>query len=94
MLHKKKAQRDHSQVLYILFPIIFSNVFQYIVLGCYNKFQEPGTYLCVVCDQSLFSSDTKFDSGCGWPAFKDVIDEGKVKLTADTSAGIKHEFSS
>lgn len=47
-----------------------------------------GTYLCVVCDEELFTSDTKFDSGCGWPAFKDVINQGKVKLTTDTSAGI------
>ncbi|XP_018319436.1 methionine-R-sulfoxide reductase B1 isoform X2 [Agrilus planipennis] len=55
--------------------------------GCYNKFYEPGTYVCIVCEQILFSSDTKYDSGCGWPAFNDVVDQGRVKLSPDTSGG-------
>ncbi|XP_059485267.1 methionine-R-sulfoxide reductase B1 isoform X2 [Neocloeon triangulifer] len=56
--------------------------------GKYNKHSEGGTYYCVVCHESLFSSDTKFESGCGWPAFNDVLDSGKVKLTKDTSHGM------
>ncbi|CAG9854945.1 unnamed protein product [Phyllotreta striolata] len=53
--------------------------------GCYNKTYNEGVYVCVVCEQHLFSSDTKYDSQCGWPAFNDVLDEGKVKLRPDTS---------
>ena len=53
--------------------------------GCYNKYFQPGVYTCIVCEQELFSSDTKYDHGCGWPAFNDVLDQGKVKLTKDTS---------
>ncbi|KAH0569201.1 methionine-R-sulfoxide reductase B1 isoform X2 [Cotesia glomerata] len=53
--------------------------------GCYNKFYEKGTYTCIVCHQELFSSETKYDSGCGWPAFNQVLDQGKIKLTKDTS---------
>ncbi|XP_072743184.1 methionine-R-sulfoxide reductase B1 isoform X3 [Anoplolepis gracilipes] len=53
--------------------------------GCYNKFYEKGTYTCIVCDQELFSSDTKYDSGCGWPAFNEVLDQGRIKLTKDAS---------
>ncbi|KAK7602915.1 hypothetical protein V9T40_006889 [Parthenolecanium corni] len=53
--------------------------------GKYNKTYDKGTYCCIVCDIPLFSSDTKFDSGCGWPAFNEVLDQGKVKLTKDTS---------
>ncbi|XP_058117090.1 methionine-R-sulfoxide reductase B1 isoform X1 [Anopheles coustani] len=53
--------------------------------GKYNKFYEKGTYVCVVCSQELFSSDTKYDSGCGWPAFNDVLDQGKVTLHKDPS---------
>ncbi|XP_014611807.1 methionine-R-sulfoxide reductase B1 isoform X3 [Polistes fuscatus] len=55
--------------------------------GCYNKFYQNGTYTCIVCDQELFSSDTKYDSGCGWPAFNEVLDQGRIKLTKDTSHG-------
>ncbi|XP_053690701.1 methionine-R-sulfoxide reductase B1 isoform X1 [Sabethes cyaneus] len=53
--------------------------------GKYNKCYDKGTYICVVCSQELFSSDTKYDSGCGWPAFNDVLDKGKVTLHADAS---------
>ncbi|XP_024940790.1 methionine-R-sulfoxide reductase B1 isoform X4 [Cephus cinctus] len=59
--------------------------------GCYNKFYDKGTYTCIVCDQELFSSDTKYDSGCGWPAFNEVLDQGRVKLTKDTSNVIKKQ---
>ncbi|KAJ8974923.1 hypothetical protein NQ317_010206 [Molorchus minor] len=55
--------------------------------GTYNKKYDAGTYVCIVCEQPLFSSDTKYDSGCGWPAFNDVLDQGKVKLSPDTSGG-------
>ncbi|XP_032592811.1 methionine-R-sulfoxide reductase B1 isoform X4 [Drosophila grimshawi] len=53
--------------------------------GCYNKNYEKGVYQCIVCHQDLFSSDTKYDSGCGWPAFNDVLDKGKVTLHRDAS---------
>lgn len=56
--------------------------------GKYNKCTEGGTYVCIVCNEDLFSSETKFDSGCGWPAFNDVLEQGKVKLTKDTSHGM------
>jgi peptide-methionine (R)-S-oxide reductase len=55
--------------------------------GKYYKTTDVGIYTCVVCEEELFSSETKFDSGCGWPAFNDVLDQGKVKLTKDTSHG-------
>ncbi|XP_025206565.1 uncharacterized protein LOC112602609 isoform X2 [Melanaphis sacchari] len=56
--------------------------------GKFNKTTEAGLYTCVVCNEPLFTSETKFDSGCGWPAFNDVIDQKKVKLTTDTSNGM------
>lgn len=46
--------------------------------GKYDKFYEQGVYQCVVCHQDLFSSDTKYDSGCGWPAFNDGKLNGKM----------------
>lgn len=52
----------------------------------YNK--ERGIYICAGCKNPLFSSETKFDSGCGWPSFRDVISKGSVKLKKDKSFGI------
>ena len=56
--------------------------------GKYNKHFEPGTYHCVVCGSPLFSSDTKYDSQTGWPAFWDMAKLGAVKLTEDLSLGM------
>lgn len=53
--------------------------------GKYNKFYEKGVYRCIVCNEDLFTSDTKYDSGCGWPAFNDVLEQGKVTLHKDAS---------
>ena len=49
---------------------------------------EDGTYRCAGCGSELFSSDTKFDSGTGWPSFYDVVDPEKVELKTDTSLGM------
>ena len=40
--------------------------------------KEMGMYSCIVCDESLFASDTKYDSGSGWPSFWDAIDKSKI----------------
>lgn len=51
-------------------------------VGKYDKFNEKGTYVCKHCGAPLYKSDSKFDSGCGWPAFDDEI-KGAVKRTLD-----------
>ena len=53
--------------------------------GEYNDSKAEGTYVCVCCGQSLFTSDTKFDSGTGWPSFYAPIDEDAVATEADHS---------
>lgn len=50
--------------------------------GEYDKHYESGTYVCRQCETPLYTSDHKFDSGCGWPAFDDEI-EGAVKRVTD-----------
>jgi peptide-methionine (R)-S-oxide reductase len=54
----------------------------------YDKHFEPGTYACAGCGQALFSSDTKFNSGCGWPAFYAAKAGDRVNLTRDLSLGM------
>lgn len=49
---------------------------------------ETGTYTCSNCGANLFSSETKFDSGCGWPSFYDVVQSEAVDLHEDTSFGM------
>jgi len=56
--------------------------------GKYDKFYKPGKYLCAACGLELFTSDTKFDSGCGWPAFFAAKAGDRVKLTRDISGGM------
>ena len=51
--------------------------------GKYYKHKDKGTYVCAGCENELFSSDTKYDSGSGWPAFFDAIDETKVNTKKD-----------
>ena len=50
--------------------------------GEYDDFYKKGTYACRRCDQPLFSSASKFDAGCGWPAF-DAFMPGSVKELPD-----------
>ena len=50
----------------------------------HNK--EKGTYQCVCCGADLFSSNTKFDSGTGWPSFYDVIDQNSFAFVKLNSA--------
>ncbi|DAZ96737.1 TPA: hypothetical protein N0F65_012314 [Lagenidium giganteum] len=50
--------------------------------GEYNKHYEEGTYVCAGCKTPLYTSKTKFDSGCGWPAFYDAI-PGAIKSLPD-----------
>ena len=55
--------------------------------GKYWDCKEKGTYNCAVCDSPLFSSDTKYDSGTGWPSFYDVNKENII-IKEDTSHGM------
>jgi peptide-methionine (R)-S-oxide reductase len=52
--------------------------------GKYAESKDPGTYHCSSCGQELFNSETKFDSGTGWPSFYDAI-AGSVELKQDRS---------
>ena len=56
--------------------------------GDYWDFKDQGLYLCVACGQALFSSDTKYDSGSGWPSFWQPVDRTHIDEEQDDSLGM------
>jgi peptide-methionine (R)-S-oxide reductase len=54
----------------------------------FENFKETGTYYCAACGNPLFKSNTKFDSGCGWPSFYEPISKSSIIYTPDNSHGM------
>ena len=57
--------------------------------GKYYNSKEKGIYKCIYCGNKLFSSETKFDSGSGWPSYFAPISESNIKLESDKSLGME-----
>ncbi|MFK8023204.1 MAG: peptide-methionine (R)-S-oxide reductase MsrB [Ilumatobacter sp.] len=56
--------------------------------GIYHDTTADGTYHCIVCDTALFSSETKYAAGCGWPSFYAALDEDVVRFEEDRKFGM------
>jgi peptide-methionine (R)-S-oxide reductase len=56
--------------------------------GKYWKTKDAGTYSCACCGEPLFSSETKFDSGTGWPSFWKAVDQSAVEQKTDVTHGM------
>lgn len=57
--------------------------------GKYLQTKEKGMYRCAICNTELFSSNTKFDSGTGWPSFTEPANLEHIALAEDTREGLK-----
>jgi len=57
--------------------------------GKYYKTKDPGMYVCAGCGQPLFSSETKYESGTGWPSFYKPVEEGAVEEHSDDAYGMR-----
>jgi len=57
--------------------------------GEYFDNHEAGEYVCKGCGELLFTSDAKFDSGCGWPSFYEGVDKSRIIERIDTSHGMR-----
>ena len=55
----------------------------------FENFSDTGTYYCAACGNPLFRSNTKFDSGCGWPSFYEPISKTSIIYTEDNMHGMK-----
>ncbi|EYU18372.1 hypothetical protein ABFS82_02G050300 [Erythranthe guttata] len=80
------AQKSEEEWRAILSPeqfyILRQKGTEYPGTGEYNKFNEDGVYKCAGCGTPLYKSTTKFNSGCGWPAFYEGL-PGAINRTAD-----------
>lgn len=56
--------------------------------GKFYDHKDEGTYVCVCCGTPLFTSDMKYDSGCGWPSFYEELDNANIERREDRSLGM------
>lgn len=69
------------------FHILREKGTEYPFTGKFYKHKEKGMYVCAACGAELFSSETKYDSGCGWPSFFESLKD-KVDTAVDNSGGM------
>lgn len=57
--------------------------------GKYYQHKDSGVYHCICCNAPLFTSDSKYDSGCGWPSFYEPVNDEAITEYRDTSHGME-----
>ncbi len=89
----EKIEKTHSEWLAQLTPKQFAIArggdTEPAFSGEYWECKDDGVYVCVCCGEDLFRSDTKFDSGTGWPSFWVPVDKKIVAEKEDTSGGMR-----
>ncbi len=83
---KKKTDAEWKEILTpAQYHVLRQKGTEHPFTGEHHKTREPGTYQCAGCGNPLFSSDTKFDSGTGWPSFWAPLEESSVETKEDKS---------
>ena len=84
----KTEEEWRKQLSRGVFSITRQSDTEFAYSGEYWNLHEKGLFRCICCDNALFTSDTKFDSGTGWPSFWAPIAPENVRTTRDTSLGM------
>jgi peptide-methionine (R)-S-oxide reductase len=85
---KPAADELHARLTPIQYEVTQNKGTERAFTGEYWDDKTPGTYLCVVCQNPLFESGTKYDSGTGWPSFWAPISEDAATTETDTAYGM------
>jgi peptide-methionine (R)-S-oxide reductase len=88
---KKTEQEWKKQLTYEQYHILREKGTERAFTGKYWDNHEKGVYYCAACQQKLFSSETKYESGTGWPSFYKPVDDSAVAIHLDRSAGMIRE---
>jgi len=78
----KRNKKDWNRLTHFESHVLLNKGTEMPFSGEYNNFKGNGYFVCKQCDQALFRSSDKFDSGCGWPSFDDEI-SGSVQRIPD-----------
>lgn len=81
--HEWQGRLSHEQ-----YKIMREHGTEHPFSGKYNDCKLDGTYTCAACGEALFSSETKFDSGTGWPSYFQPINDSAIEETTDSSLGM------
>jgi len=85
---QKSAEEWKKQLSPLQFHILREKGTERAFSGAYWDNHQKGTYFCSACHQELFDSETKFESGSGWPSFYQPFGKSSVSILKDTSLGM------